>query len=308
MVRPLKNLSEVVVIGGGLAGLSAARHSARLGHLVTLFERTGMYGVLVVTVGHVEGLPFPGHHSGQDLAIHLFEQAGKAGVRILDREVVSIDTGEKLALRDGSGEVHRPEAIIVASGASLKKLAVPGEDSYYGRGVSRCATCDGGFFRGQTVVVAGGGDAAVHEALELSVHCGRVIVVSHGRMRAKREYLDRLAARDNVEFVWDSEIAEILGDDSGVTGVRLRDVRSDSTRELPCMGVFPFIGVTPNTGFVPAALRDGRGLVMTDAQLATQDARIFAAGAARAGYGGNGVEAMAEGISAAESVAQRLRH
>ena len=127
-MRPLKNLSEIAVIGGGLAGLSAARHAARLGRLVTLFEASGFFGGLVGTIDEVDGLPVPGKFSGQDLAIHLLQDARKAAVRIVDRTVSKIELGAKLTLTDEAGTQYHPEAIIVASGATLRKLGVPGEE------------------------------------------------------------------------------------------------------------------------------------------------------------------------------------
>jgi thioredoxin reductase (NADPH) len=306
-MRPLKNLSEIAVIGGGLAGLAAARHAARLGRLVTLFEMTGLYGGLVATVDHVDGVPVPGKFSGQDLAIHLLEDARKNGVRIIDTGIAILDADAHLTLTTHDGTTHQPDAVIIASGASLRRLGVPGEDAFTGRGVSRCATCDGGFFRNQDVVVAGGGDAAVSEALVLAKTSRRVIMVCRSPLRAKREYADKLAARENVEFVWDSEISEVLGD-NGVSGVRVRHVKSGASANIACAGLFPFIGGVPNSDFVPAAWRTASGHVHTDAGFATRNARVFAVGAVRAGYGGNLVEAMAEGVGAAEAAARRLRH
>jgi thioredoxin reductase (NADPH) len=306
-MRPLKNTSEVAVIGGGLAGLAAARHAVRLGRLVTLFEATGLYGGQVATVHELDGLAAPGHFSGQDLAIRLLDDVRKAGAVIVETGVAKVALGERLTLTDDEGRTYRPEALIVASGASLKKLGVPGEEEFAGRGVSRCATCDGGFFRGDDVVVVGGGDAAAQEALVLAKTSRRVIMVCRSVMKAKREYVDRLAARDNVSFIWDSEVEAILGVD-GVSGVRLRNVRDGATLEVPCAGLFPYVGVAPNTDFVPKALLTPSGHVKAGADLVTSDPRVFAAGAVRADYGGEVVQAMAEGIGAAEAAARRLVH
>ena len=302
-MRPLKNICEVAVIGGGLAGLSAARHAARLGRLVTLFEGSALFGGLVATVGEVEGLPVPGRFSGQDLAMHLLEDARKAAVQIVGTGVARIELAERLTLIDQENRTYHPEAIIVASGASPRRLGVRGEEEFIGRGVSRCATCDGGFFRGQDVVVVGGGDGAVQEALVLAKTSRRVFMVCRSPLKAKRDYIEKLAARENVSFVWDSEVSSILGDD-GVSGVRLRNVKDGTSSDLECAGLFPFIGATPNSAFAPASLLTATGHIRTGAGLATSDSRVFAAGAVRADYGGNLVQAMAEGVGAAEAVAR----
>jgi thioredoxin reductase (NADPH) len=305
-MRPLKNMCEVAVIGGGLAGLSAARHAARLGRLVTLFEGSAMFGGLVATVGEVDGLLVPGKFSGQDLAIHLLEDARKVAVQIVEAGIAKIELNARLTLTDQDSRTYHPEVVIVASGATLRKLGVPGEEQFIGRGLSHCATCDGGFFRGQDVVVVGGGDSAVQEALVLAKTSRRVTMVCRSPLKAKRDYIDKIAARENVSFAWDSEVAAILGDD-GVTGVRLRNVKSGASSELECAGLFPFIGAAPNTQFVPASLLAASGHIKTNSGFATSDARVFAVGAARADYGGNILEAMADGVSAAEGAARSLQ-
>jgi len=305
MTRPLKNMCEVAVIGGGMAGLSAARQAARLGRLVTLFEGTGMYGGQIATVGEVWGLPTGGQPAGQDLAIPLLEDVRKVGVQVVEANVARLELGDQLVLTDDQGIVYKPDAVIVASGASLRPLGVPGEEEFLGRGVSRCATCDGGFYREKDVVVVGGGDGAVHEALELARTSGSVTMVCRSPLKSKREYVARLDARENVKFAWDSEVVEILGE-MKVTGVKIRNIRTGETSELDCAGVFPFIGVEPNTRFLPKKLVGHNGLVSTGPEFVTADPRIFAVGAVRANYGGNLVEAMAEGVGAAEAAARVL--
>lgn len=306
-MRPLKNTCEVAVIGGGLAGLSAARHAARLGRLVTLFEGSALFGGLVATVDQVDGIPVPGKFSGQDLAMHLLEDARKAGVRIVQSGAANIELNGRLTLTDQESTSYHPEAIVIASGATLRKLGVPREEEFLGKGLSRCATCDGGFFRGQDVVVVGGGDGAVQEALVLAKTSRRVIMVCRSPLKAKRDYVDRLAARENVSFLWDSEVSEILGD-QGVTGVRLRNLKRGTSSDIECMGLFPFIGATPNSAFAPRALLTDSGHIKTAPNFSTSDLRVFAVGAVRAEYGGNVVQAMAEGVGAAEAVARLKLH
>jgi thioredoxin reductase (NADPH) len=304
-MRPLKNLCELAVIGAGVAGLAAARHAARLGCLVTLFEGSGLFGGLVATREEVDGLLMPGKYSGQALAIHLLEEARRAAVRVVDTSISRMDLGERLTLTDEQHRSYYPEVVVIASGASLRKLGVPQEDEFLGRGVSRCATCDGGFFRGQDVVVVGGGDGAVQEALVLAKTSRRVVMICRRPLKAKRDYIEKIAARENVSFVWDSEITAILGDD-GVSGVSVRNLKSGASSDIECTGLFPFIGVTPNTGFVPAALLAASGYVNTGSIFATADPRVFAVGAVRGGYGGNVIQAMAEGVGAADSAARLL--
>jgi len=306
-MRPLKNPCEIAVIGGGLAGLSAARHAARLGRLVTLFEGSALWGGLVATVGEVDGVPIPGKFSGQDLAVHLLEDARKAGVQIVQSGAAKVALETRLTLTDEGNAVYHPEAIIVASGASLRKLGVPREAEFLGRGLSRCATCDGGFFRGQEVVVVGGGDGAVQEALVLAKTSRQVLMVIRSPLKAKRDYVDRIAARENVRFLWDSEVGAILGDQA-VAGVRLRNVKDGTSSDIECTGLFPFIGVTPNSGFLPAALLTATGHIETTPDFASSDSRVFAVGAVRAGYGGNLVQAMAEGVGAAECLGRVKLH
>jgi len=306
-MRPLKNLCEVAVIGGGLAGLSAARHTARLGRLVTLFESSALWGGLVATVGEVDGVPIPGKFSGQDLAMHLLEDARKAGVRIVQAGVTKLQLDGRLTLTDQENAVYHPEAIIVASGASLRKLGVPREEEFLGRGLSRCATCDGGFFRGQDVVVVGGGDGAAQEALVLAKTSRQVIMVCRSPLKAKRDYVDRIAARENVRFIWESEVTAIFGDQT-VAGIRVRNVKDGTSSDVECTGLFPFVGAAPNSAFLPAPLLTASGHIKTTADLSTSDPRVFAVGAVRVDYGGNLVQAMAEGVGAAEAAGRLKSH
>ncbi len=237
--------------------------------------------------------------------MHLLEDARKVGVRIVQAGVEKMDVDGRLTLSDQEKSTYHPAAVVIASGATPRKLGVPREEEFIGRGLSRCATCDGGFFRNQDVVVVGGGDGAAQEALVLAKTSRRVIMVCRSPLKAKRDYIEKLAARDNVTFIWDSEVTAILGDET-VSGVRVRNLKAGSSSEVECMGLFPYIGATPSTDFAPRSLLTASGHVQTGANFASADSRIFAVGAARADYGGNLVQAMAEGVGAAEAVGQLL--
>jgi thioredoxin reductase (NADPH) len=172
--------------------------------------------------------------------------------------------------------------------------------------VSQCAHCDGYFFKGQDVAVVGAGDSALQEALVLASLVRSVTVVVRSRLRAKRAYVERAAATTNLKFVWDREVDSVLGNGT-VTGVRLRDVHSGATSELACTGVFPFIGVEPNTAFLPPSIRrDDSGRVITDDRMRTADPAIFAIGALRSGFSGELTGAVGEAVIAAATIAADL--
>lgn len=297
-MRALRPAEEIVVIGAGIAGLTAASHAARLGRCVTVIEGAPVYGGQIATVGQVDGLSAPGEFSGQDLVTNLLGQCRSLGVSFVEAEVSALGADESIEVVCGDGRRYQPGAVIVASGARARSLDVPGEQELAGRGVSRCATCDGPFFRNQDVVVLGGGDSAVHEARVLARICRNVTVVCRSSIRAQRHYVERLAGMEGVHFIWECEVDAILGSD-GVDGVRLRNVKTGEHSELKCSGFFPFIGTTPNSGFLPERLLDANGYVECDANQQSMIERVFAAGAVRKGYGGDIAQAAGEGVSAA---------
>jgi thioredoxin reductase (NADPH) len=235
----------------------------------------------------------------------LLADAQVAAVQVAEAHATRIELGPTLTLIDQDNKTYCPEAVIIASGASLRHLGIPREAEFAGRGVSHCVTWGGGFFRGQDVVVAGGGDSAMHEALVLAKTSRRVIMVCHSKLKAKRDHIERIAARENVVFMWDSEIEDILAE-NGVSGLRLRNVKNGTRSEIECAGIFLFVGVSPNSNFVPESLREAGGCIRIDPHFAAPDCRIFAAGAVRLDYGGNLIQAMAEGVGAAETAARLL--
>ena len=298
---------DVVVIGGGIAGLTAAQHCARRGLSVTLLEASAMVGGLVSTINALDDWPALSAVSGVALASSLADQVRAAGVDITPKAALSLGLsaapGEPLHIAI-DGKTLKARRIIVASGARLRNLEAPGSDRLRGKGVSQCADCDGGFFKGQDVVVVGGGDAAIQEALILARTSATVHVVVRGALRARHAYIDRASNTGNIKFIWDSTVDAVLGSDA-VSGVTLRNIKSGSASHLPCSAVFPFIGSRPNAEFLPADIaRDATGAVVTDAQLRTSLPAIYAVGAVRAGYCGDLLAAAGEAATAAAAIAR----
>jgi thioredoxin reductase (NADPH) len=293
---------DIAVIGGGIAGLTAAHHAALAGVSVGHFIADGMPGGLVMNVGALDGWPAAATVGGAELAAGLLGRNEELGVSLVPSRIDSIQA-KTLSGPDGT---WRAKQVIVATGASLRTLDAPGAERLAGRGVSQCAWCDGGLYRDAEVVVAGGGDAALSEALHLAEFARSVTIVTRGEMfRARRSYVSRVADDERFKLRWTSEIVEVLGD-KGVDGVRLRDNEAGSEEVVACNGVFVFVGLSPNAGLLPPDVaRDERGLVITDAHFETAAPGVFAIGAVRSGYGGRLTQAVAEATTAAERAAAR---
>ena len=305
-VRRRRDIWDVVVVGGGIAGLTAAWYAARRGLATALFESQPNCGGQVATVNLLDDWPAVGESSGVELAASLVDKLGGQGVEVSYHPVSALAPGKGLLRVEAGGRTLRARRLIVATGARLRTLGVPQEDTLRGKGVSQCAHCDGYFFRGQDVVVVGGGDAALQEALVLASGCRTVTIVARSRLRAKQGYVERAAGATNVRFVWDSVVDAVLGEGT-VSGVRLRNVKSGAVTELACSGIFPFIGVEPNSGFLPPSVRrDESGRVLTDGSLRTSEPSVFAIGAVRAGYSGELVNAAGEAAAAIATIAGEL--
>jgi thioredoxin reductase (NADPH) len=291
----------VAVIGGGLAGLSAAVRAAAGGASVICFEGAPLYGGLVANVGRLDDYPAPGAIAGAALADQLLERARELEVALVQAQVSSLKrAGEGHSIVAGPG-TYPSRAVIIASGARLKQLGVPGEAELAGRGVSQCDWCDGGLYRGKRVAVVGGGDAALQAALHLAEMCDVVTVIARGpSLRARRSYVLRAADQPKIEFVWETVVERVVGDGGGVTGLQLRNAADGASSELECAAAFIFAGLAPNLEFAPAALhRDERGYAVTDADYRASVPGIFVVGAARSGNGGSLLSAMGEASSAA---------
>lgn len=304
-IRRRRDIWDVVVIGGGIAGLTAAQQCARRGLATALLESAPGFGGLVATVNELDDWPATSETSGVALGAALADQARAAGVEIIQQAALSLKPVEPLQVAT-EGKHLKARRVIVASGARLRALGVPGEEELRGNGVSQCADCDSGFFRGQDVVVVGGGDAALQEALILARTCRTVHIVVRSALRARRAYVDKAASMSNVKFIWDCAVDAVLGEQA-LSGITLRNVKTGAQNELACTGVFPFVGSQPNSEFLPSEIaRNAAGAVTTDMQYRTSLPQVFAAGAVRAGYCGDLVAAAGEAAAAAAVIAGEI--
>jgi thioredoxin reductase (NADPH) len=271
---------NVIVIGSGPAGLTAALYAARANLYPLLISGDELGGQIALT-NEVENYPgFPEGIAGPELVELMKRQAVRFGARIEADHVRQVNfLSHPFQLKTENGFEYEANAMIAATGASPRRLGVPGENEYVGRGVSYCATCDGFFFRGKEIAVVGGGDSALQEGLFLTRFANRVhIVHRRDQLRAQPILQDRARENPKMNFVWNSVVREIRGD--GTVGmVELRDVRSDETRMLPVQGVFVYVGHTPNTQLFKGQLAmDEEGYVKVDERLHTNIPGIFAAG------------------------------
>ncbi|AFH39858.1 thioredoxin-disulfide reductase [Thermus thermophilus] len=270
---------DVVIIGGGPAGLTAGIYAGRA-QLKTVIVEKGLPGGQIAQTDEVENYPgFPEGISGPELASRMVQQAEKFGARIVMDEVLGLEKAEGGYLVRGYERNYRARAVIVATGANPRRLGVPGEDKFYGRGVSTCATCDGFFYRDKEVVVVGGGDAAVEEGLFLTKFARKVTLV-HRRdeLRANKVAQKRAFQNPKMHFLFSHVVTEILGEDQ-VTGVRLKNLKTGEEYVYPTDGVFVFIGHEPNTAFLKGVveLRPDGYIAVRD-EVFTSEPGIFAAG------------------------------
>jgi len=309
-LRRRRDIWDVVVVGGGIGGLSAAWYTARRGLPTALLETQGLLGGQVATVNTLDDWPAIAEVSGVELAASMSEKLAANAVDIRHEGAVAVTHSKEtgLLLVRTEGRTLRARRVIAASGASLRPLGVPGAESFVGKGISQCAHCDGFFFKDQDVVVVGGGDSALQEALVLAAVARTVTIVVRSRLKAKQAYIERAASSANVRWVWDSEVDAVHGN-GALNGIRLRNVKTGATCELACAGLFPFIGVEPNTAFLPSSVRrDDAGRVLTDERMRTAEPAIFAIGAVRSGFSGELTGAAGEAAIAAAIVAADLAH
>lgn len=293
---------DVIVLGAGIAGLSAAAECSALGKRTAVLD-PAMFGGLVLNVNELDG-EITG--SGADLASELMLSAIDSGAVHLPETARRITRKGSALLVTTNEREHHPKAIIIASGASLRPLHIPGESQLLGRGVSHCADCDGPMLRGKDAVVVGGGDSALQSAYVLSQYCRQVMLVHRSaELRARSSLVERAIARPNVQVLPRARVVALRGEN--VLGAVVVDVHGRGPVTLECSGIFPFVGLEPQCDFAPPDMRrDASGGLVTDAQLQTTVRHVYAAGAVRAGYEGMVSHARAEGIAAARYAVQGI--
>jgi thioredoxin reductase (NADPH) len=301
------NRYEVIVIGGGPAGLTAGLYASRAGLKTLLFER-GMFGGQIVNARQVDNYPgFPDGISGLDLASLMHQQATKYGLETITAEVTAVKRGHTYNVVT-TEDNFEAEAMIIAAGSEYRKLGVPGEEKLLSRGVSYCATCDAFFFRGLDVAVVGGGDTAITDALELSEHASKVYVIHRRDQLRAGHVLQQLAlAHPKLNPIWDTVVDEITGENK-VSGLRLRNVKTGKINDLQVAGVFVAIGLEPNSQrFAGIVELDKTGLIKTNEFMATSAPGIFAVGDIRKNSARQVASAVGDGATAALSAFKYLR-
>ena len=303
----MDKVHDLVIVGSGPAGLSAAIYAQRARLDAVVLEKEYISGGQVVNTSEVDNYPGLPGMSGYELGMKLRAHADALEARFEMAEVKDIIIEEtQNIVRTDQGD-YTARAVIIATGARHRKLRVPGERELAGMGVSYCATCDGAFFKGRTVAVIGGGDVAVGDALFLARGCEKVYVI-HRRdeLRAARSMQEKLLALSNVEIIWDTVVEEICGEDQ-VEALRLKNQKTGDIRNLPIDGVFVAVGMDPNTDMVPASVdRDEKGYLVADENCVTNVKGIFAAGDVRTKTLRQILTAAADGANAVESVQQYL--
>ncbi len=303
-----KNEFEVIVIGGGPAGLTAAIYTCRAGRRTVVIDKLTAGGQLLLTAG-LENFPgFPEGVGGAELALRMQEQAERFGAHFVSAEVKSVEVQQPWKIiKTMGGKEFRAKVLLVATGSLSQKLNVPGEEKYFGRGVSVCAVCDAYFYLNEDVVVAGGGDTAVEESLFLTKHVKNVrIIHRRDKLRAQKIFQERALTNPKISFEWNSVIESINGDEQ-VTGVTVRNLKTDEKKEIACKGVFIFIGWTPNTHCIRELVEvDEKGYIKVNHKMETSVPGIYAAGDVRTQSSRQAIASAGDGACAAISIEEYL--
>lgn len=291
---------EIIIAGGGIAGLTAGMTAARLGRK-TIVLTGGVPGGHLISIERIEGYPgFPEGVSGYELCPMVQEQAMEAGAEFAADELQQIlpdDNGYRIMT---SEREHHARCLILATGSSLKELGVPGESQFRGKGVSHCASCDAPLLRDKSVAVIGGGDSAMQESLTLAESASGVTILHRGvELSGQATYRERIAAHPKISVKVNVGVDEITGDDA-VTGVRMHDIQTEDRSELEAAGVFIYIGMQPNSACLGDLINlDPDQRIPVDGQLRTELRGVFAAGIVRSGTQGQAVCSAADGTAAA---------
>jgi thioredoxin reductase (NADPH) len=293
---------DVIVIGEGVSGLATAGALADAGLKVATMEGQ-LFGGLVINVNELEPVPDGHPASGAELAAELMQKNAERDVASIQEAVTGLrEAGGTKEVVTESG-AYTARCVVVASGARLKKLGIPGEAEFEGRGVSQCADCDGPMYQNEDAIVVGGGDSAFQEALVLARYCRRVFLIHHGEaFKAASHFVDQVKANGKITIIRKATVAAITGDKM-VERARVRHT-DGRTEELNCAGVFAYVGLEPNTAFLPEAVaRDAAGFLRTNERCETAVPGVFAVGAVRSGFGGT----LEHALKDAEKVTQVVR-
>ena len=297
---------DTVIIGSGPAGLAAAIYAERAELNAIVIEKNVVSGGQVLTTYEVDNYPVVQGIGGYDLGMKFREHADSLGAEFVEDEVVRVETDGAVKKVVCTGNTYETKTVIIATGASHRKLGVPGEEELAGMGVSYCATCDGAFFRGKTTAVIGGGDVAIEDAIFLARLCKKVYVV-HRRdeLRGAKSLQQKLFSLDNVEMVWDSVAQRIEGENK-VERLVVSNVKTGETRELELQGVFVAVGISPNSEVFQGTVEMENGYIKAGEDCATSCPGIFAAGDVRTKNLRQIVTAVADGANAVTVVERYL--
>jgi thioredoxin reductase (NADPH) len=301
---------DLIVIGGGPTGLTAALYAAREGMDVLVVERSALGGQAGVTE-RLDNFPgFPEGVGGEEFADRLTRQAGRFGVEMLKaQEVVGLRAeAESRYVQTADGEEYGARAVLIATGSTYRRLGVPGEDDLIGAGIHFCATCDGPFYKGQPVAVIGGGNSAAEESLFLTRFASQVTLLVRGpALSASQAIIDKVREHPEIAVRYNTDVEAFTGDGK-LGGIAVRDRRTGATEELHPAGAFVFIGLSPNSGWLPAEIeRDQYDFVVTTPTLETSVRGVFSAGDVRKGSTKQAASAAGEGATAALMIREYLR-
>ena len=291
---------DVLIVGGGVAGMTAAMYAARHGLRTGIVERM-MGGASIINIEKIENFPgFPEGISGAELGPAVQEQAMNAGADFIMGDTTKITKdGDYRVVSSDAGE-QRAKAVIIAAGSTLRQLGIPGEEEFFGRGVSQCATCDGPLYMNQIVAVAGGGDSAADEAITLTEYAERVLLI-HRRdsLRAQQTLIDQVSSNRKIEVVWNTVVEEVMGTDT-VSGLKIRNTVTNLENAIELSGLFVYIGLEPNSSFVDGLLKtDNAGHIPVNVSMETEVPGVYAIGDVRQNSSSQLVSAAGDGATAA---------